>query len=157
MSQEYVDNYTKSKTATLPTLSFSTITKKEYTKGRELENISEKELQRIADAICCEFSVPTILINFKDRQPHKSDGKKITEKTQGIYQRTNFGNEKITVYKYTASRKQQRSPKGAISTLVHELCHYFDFRVIGLTRSPHTGNKDHGFYGRIRQLTDMLS
>jgi len=157
MTKEYNDNYIKSKTATLPTLSFSTITKKEYTKGRELENISEKELQRIADAICCEFSVPTILINFKDRQPHKSDGKKITEKTQGIYQRTNFGNEKITVYKYTASRKQQRSPKGAISTLVHELCHYFDFRVIGLTRSPHTGNKDHGFYGRIRQLTDMLS
>ena len=153
MSQQYVDNYEKSQTATLPTLSFSITTKKEYTKGRELENISERELQRIADAICCEFSVPTISVSFQGKQPHNSDGKRVTKKIMGHFRITNFGNSSIQVYKYTAKQNKQYSPKSAISTLVHELCHYFDFRVCGLKKTIHSK----GFYGRIRQLTDMLS
>ena len=152
MSQQYVDNYEKSKKATLPTLSFSTITKKEYTKGRELENISERELQRIADAICCEFSVPTIPVSFEGKQPHSSDGKRVTKKVMGVC-RTHFGISSIQVYKYTAKQNKQYAPKSAISTLVHELCHYLDYRVCGLKKSIHSK----GFYGRIRQLTDMLS
>ena len=153
MSQQYVDNYEKSQTATLPTLSFSITAKKEYTKGRELDNISERELQRIADAICCEFSVPTIPVSFQGKQPHNSDGKRVTKKIMGHFRISNFGNSSIQVYKYTAKQNKVYAPKSAISTLVHELCHYFDYRVCGLKKSIHSK----GFYGRIRQLTDMLS
>ena len=153
MSKEYTDNYTKSQKATLPILSFSTITKKEYEKGRELENMTENKLQKIADAICSEFSVPTISISFKGKQPHSSDGKRLTKKIMGHFRKTNFGNSSIQVYKYTAKQNKQYAPKSAISTLVHELCHYFDYRVCGLKKSIHSK----GFYGRIRQLTEMLS
>jgi hypothetical protein len=153
MSQEYVDNYTKSQKATLPTLSFSTITKKEYETGRELENITEQKLQKIADAVCCEFAVPTIPISFKGIQPYSCNGKRLTKKVMGAFRKTNFGNSSIQVYKYTAKQNKKYAPKSAISTLVHELCHYFDYRVCGLKKSIHSK----GFYGRIRQLTDMLS
>ncbi len=153
MSKEYVDNYEKSLTATLPTLSFSTITKKEYIKGRELDSITESQLQKIADAICSEFSLPTIPVEFKGRQPHNHDGKKLKKKIMGIHRRTNFGNSSIQVYKYTAKQKKQYAPKSAISTLVHEICHYFDYELCRLKKSLHTK----GFYGRIRQLTEMLS
>ena len=149
----YVDNYQESKKATLPTLSFSTITKKEYKKGRELENMTESKLQKIADAICCEFSVPTIPVSFQEKQPHSSDGKRVTKKVMGHFRISNFGNSSIQVYKYTAKQNKQYAPKSAISTLVHELCHYFDYRVCGLKKTIHSK----GFYGRIRQLTDMLS
>ena len=153
MSQKYVDNYNKSQEETLPILSFSFPTKEEYKRGRELEGITEQKLQKIADAICCEFSVPTIPVSFKGIQPHNSNGRRLTKKTMGVFRRTNFGNSNIQVYRYTAKQKKQYSPKSAISTLLHELCHYFDYRVCGLKKSIHSK----GFYNRIGQLVDMLS
>ena len=153
MSQKYVDNYQKSQEETLPTLSFSSPTREEYKRGRELEEITEQKLQRIADAICCEFSVPTIPVSFKGTQPHNSNGKRLTRRVMGVFRRSGFGDSSIQVYRYTAKQKKQYSPKSAISTLLHELCHYFDYRVCGLKKSIHSK----GFYNRIGQLVDMLS
>ncbi len=153
MSKTYQDNYQQSQQETLPALSFSEIAKKEYEKGRELENITEQQLQKIADAVCSEFKVPCIPIKFKDRQPHKHDGKRLKRYLLGKHQRTNFENSRIQVYKYTAVRQKQIAPKTAISTLLHELCHYFDYRICGLRKSIHSK----GFYNRIGQLRDMLS
>lgn len=153
MSKTYNDNYQQSQTKTLPTLSFSEITKKEYEKGRELENITEQQLQKIVDAVCSEFSVSIIPISFEGRQPHKHDGKRLKRYQLGVHQRTNFGNSRIQIYKYTAIRQKQRAAKGAISTLLHELCHYFDYSICGLRKTIHSK----GFYNRIKQLRDMLS
>ncbi len=153
MSKTYQDNYQQSQTKTLPTLSFSEITKKEYKLGRESEDITIQQLQRIADAVCSEFGVVQVSITFEGRQPHKHDGKRLKRYQLGVHQRTNFGNSRIKIYKYTAMRQKQRAAKGAISTLLHELCHYFDYNICGLRKSIHTG----GFYKRISQLRDMLS
>ncbi len=153
MSKEYQDNYQESQKATLPTLSFSTITKKEYKLGRESENITIQQLQKIADAICSELGVGQVPITFEGRQPHKHDGKRLKRYQLGVHQRTSFGNSRIKIYKYTAMRQKQRSAKGAISTLLHELCHYLDYNICRLEKSIHSG----GFYKRIGQLKDMLS
>ena len=153
MSETYKDNYQQSQEQTLPTLSFSTITKKEYERGRELENMTEQQLQIIADAVCSEFGVVQVPISFEGRQPHKHDGKRLKRWKMGVHQRTNFENSRIRIYKYTAVRQKQYAPKSAISTLLHELCHYFDYRVCGLRKSIHSA----GFYKRIGQLKDMLS
>lgn len=146
------ENYRKSKEARLPIVDFSDEAKKLYRECRELGSITQTHLQDIAHRVTGRFQIPMIQIVFDGVQPSSNDGRRMTLKTQGVFRRS-FCGSNIQIYRLTAARRQQRSAKGAISTLLHELVHYLDIEIIGLDKSIHTG----GFKWRIGQLTEMLS
>ncbi len=149
------DNYNKSQKATLPSVNFSREAKKLYHQCRELDSITQQHLQDLAHRVCGAFQIPMIPIVFDGVQPKvvkQSTRGKMSIKTQGHFMRSFLGSN-IQIYRWTAARRQQRSPKGSISTLLHELIHYLDYEVTGLVKSIHSS----GFYQRIGQLTEMLS
>ncbi len=146
------ENYIKSKEARLPVVGFSDEAKKLYRNCRELSSITQTHLQDLAHRVCGAFGIAMIKVVFDGVQPSSNDGRKMTVKTQGVFRRS-FCGSNIQIYRWTAARRQQRSPKGAIATLLHELVHYLDMEIIGLDKSIHTG----GFKWRTSQLTEMLS
>ena len=149
------DNYGKSQKARLPVVNFSDEAKVLYRQCRELDSITQQNLQDLAHRVCGAFRIQMIPIVFDGVQPRQvkqTTRGKMTAKTQGYFRRSCLGSN-ILIYRLTAARRQQRSPKGAISTLLHELVHYMDYEVNGLAKSIHSS----GFYWRIGQLTDMLS
>lgn len=146
------ENYRKSKEARLPVVDFSDEAKKLYRNCRELSSITQTHLQDIAHRVCGAFGIAMIQIVFAGVQPSSNNGRKMTVKTQGVFRRS-FCGSNIQIYRLTAARRQQRSPKGAIETLLHELVHYLDMEIIGLDRSIHTTQ----FRMRIDQLKNMLS
>ena len=72
--------------------------------------------------------------------------------TLGSYCREPF-NTSIIIYRYTAVKKKEVSPKTAINALLHEIMHHWDHEKLGLKKSKHTS----GFYQRISLLKEMLS
>ncbi len=149
------NNYNKSQKATLPVVNFSREAKELYRQCRELDSISQQNLQDLAHRVCGAFQIPIIPVVFDGVQPKvvkQSTRGKMSIKTQGLFIRSFLGSN-IQIYRWTAARRQQRSAKGSISTLLHELVHYMDYEVSNLPKSIHS----RGFYNRIRQLTEMLS
>ena len=149
-------NYKKSNRLELPDgIVFSELVRNRYAYFRSLTSISQSQLQELADYLLSRFDLLPIPIRFQGIQPHKNQRGKSTmrEKTQGIYHcRGDRGqNSWIEVYKLTAKRRQQRTPKGAISTLLHEVMHHIDTAWFGI-RSIHC----RGFYSRLQQLQEML-
>lgn len=148
-------NYLKSKAARLPVVPFSNEAKELYLKCRELDSITQQNLQDIAHRVCGAFGIkmiPVVFDGVQPRQVKQTTRGRMTAKTQGYYMRSFLGSN-ILIYRLTAARRQVRSPKAAISTLLHELVHYMDYEITGLAKSIHSS----GFYWRIGQLTDMLS
>lgn len=64
---------------------------------------------------------------------------------------------RITVYNYAtrgAVKAGRQIPADQfLETLIHEFIHYYDHKVLGLSRSCHTG----GFYARTRDLALKLA
>ena len=143
-------NYTKSnKITTIEGLKFLDRSKILYKRFREQIQISQAELQELSDSICSDLSLKRISVSFKGNQPNARTEKRLKNKTLGIYNTAGY----IQVYKYTAVRRKELAPKTAISTLLHELNHYFDYAIVGLTKSVHSK----GFYLRLKQFTEKIS
>jgi hypothetical protein len=150
--------YTKSnKVESLKVNKLKVRTKKLFVKLREQATITQDEVQLLSNMICSDFGVANISITFDGVEPHRvgSTGS-LRSKTHGIYRYSKIGSvityNTIKVYKYTAKRKQVRANKSVLDTLLHELCHYFDFCILKLDDSLHTA----GFYKRISSLKDGL-
>ena len=122
-----------------------------YKSYRELDSITTNHLQKLSDGLCKAFGVNPIPIEFEGRQPHATDGKKLKNKTKGIYNSNTF-RQSITVYKFTAIRGQTVKPKTAIDILIHEVNHHIDSVKYKLN-TIHT----RGFYNRIKQTKELLS
>jgi len=149
-------NYTKSNRLTLPDkIEFSELVKRLYNEFRNLSVITEEQLQILGDRILDRFDLLPIPIKFQGIQPHKKQRGKETmrEKTQGVYHSRGIRGKRswIEVYRLTAKRRQVRTPKGAISTLLHEIMHHLDTAWFGID-SIHC----RGFYLRLQQLQEML-
>jgi hypothetical protein len=144
-----MDNYEKSKAAELPPVSFGILTRTLYQKCREKDSINGTDLQEIAYRVCGTYQVPPCNVNFSGRQPHNHDGRRLKRKVFGNY---NTGSHTINIFKLTAVRQQQITPKVALDTLLHELCHHLDLWTVKLSKTIHSS----GFYKRIGQLHNML-
>ncbi len=146
-----MDNYSKSNSIeTIPNCKMSLKTKSLFTSLRDKETITHSELQNIANAICKDLKTSTVRVAFEEIQSNTRKNGRITSKILGVYI---YGLNLIRVYKYTAARKKEITPKVALDTLLHELCHHFDYTIIKLTKSIHSS----GFYKRIGCLKNSLT
>jgi len=129
--------------------------KKLFQNMREQKGCTQTILQIVTDNICEDLNIETIQISFSGKQPSSGRGKIL-----GVYRQIGTGlngkgrieKRNIKVYQYTAKQLKQVATKTAFNTLLHELCHYFDYRILYLNNSVHTA----GFYKRISALKDTL-
>lgn len=130
-------------------------TKKFYQKLREVGTVKETELCKLANMICGDLKVAPVSVAYIGRQPHSTSvntwtGKtRTSKKTLGQY---STGMHVIRIFKYTAVKKKEITAKVALDTLLHELCHHFDYKIVKLNKSIHSS----GFYKRIGSLADAL-
>jgi hypothetical protein len=145
-----MDNYEKSNSIeTLPNLNLSASTRRLFVSLREKVQTSQNDLQSVANAICGDLNVKSTPIHFGGVQNHSVRGGKIVSKTLGNY---TTGVCSIRIFELTAARKQKIAPKTAFDTLLHELMHHFDLKVLGLQSTIHSA----GFYKRIGSLKAEL-
>ncbi len=149
MSLTYSTLYQKSQESSLPNISFSLKTKRLYKEYKSLKQIDEIKLQKLADLICSDFSVPSVYVLTMDIWRHNI--------RKGLYQRRLFSKSSIIIYKYIISYdspfSQKRTVEEMVYTLLHELVHHFDYELFGLEISIHS----YKFYERIKQLKGLLS
>ena len=112
----------------------------------KVKNCTSVKLQIISDQICEDLNVRKIKIAFHGKQPLSG-----RRKVLGTYRR-GVAVTKIQVYQYTAKQLKQIATKTAFETLLHELCHHYDYELLNLTKSIHCA----GFFKRISNLKMML-
>lgn len=144
-----MDNYEKSnKVESFPN-KITASTKKLFKTLREADITNTIALKRLADAICDDFKVSKVSIAYSGIQSNTQVNGKLKSKTLGTYTTIR---ESIRIFQYTAVRKKEVSAKTALDTLLHELCHHFDFKILKLDKSIHSA----GFYKRISNLKESL-
>ncbi len=104
--------------------------------------------QRIADGLCHALRVPTVRVHVELRRPPLSGGE-----LQGLYAPAEPGRrDRITLWMLTRQRGQVVAFRTFLRTLLHELCHHFDYTLLQLRDSLHT----QGFYQRESSLFHAL-
>jgi hypothetical protein len=104
----------------------------------------EAVAQRIADGLCTSLRVSTVRVVVELRRPPLSGGE-----LQGLYTPAEpGGRDRITVWMLTRKRGQVVAYRTFLRTLLHELCHHFDYTLLHLRDSLHT----QGFYQRESSL-----
>ena len=112
--------------------------------AREVQTIA----QRIADGICAALRVPAVRVRVALRRPPTRSGE-----LHGLYTPTGGrGYDEITLWMLTAQRGNVVASKTFLRTLLHELCHHFDYTLLHLRDSLHT----QGFYQRESSLFAAL-
>lgn len=125
-------------------------TKKEFQKLYFENSLNVSEIKKVSDMICKDLGVGVCSIKYDGIQPHSTNSRgTLKNKTLGHYKTIICH---ITLYKFTAKTKKIASNKSVLDTLLHELCHHFDFVLIGFGGSIHTA----GFYKRISSLKNCL-
>jgi len=108
----------------------------------------ETVVQRIADGVCRALGVTGVRVRVQRRRPHNAGGE-----LHGIYVPTPPPSRpEVTLWMLTAKRGDVVKPRTFLRTLLHELCHHFDYTWLRLRDSPHT----QGFYQRESSLFAAL-
>ncbi len=113
--------------------------------GRALESESPREVgracQALVDVTNAQMKTPPVVLRVLARRPADSGGE-----LQGLYEPDEIagGTARITLWMRTAQREQVVKFRTFLRTLVHELCHHFDYELYRLDDTFHT----EGFYTR---------
>jgi hypothetical protein len=108
----------------------------------------EPVVQRIADGVCRALGVRGVRVRVQRRRPHNAGGE-----LHGIYVPVAPpARPEVTLWMLTAKRGDVVKPRTFLRTLLHELCHHFDYTWLRLRDSPHT----QGFYQRESSLFAAL-
>lgn len=109
----------------------------------------EKACQAIVDAMNARLATPPVRVRVLERRPANSGGE-----LQGLYEpdEVTGGVARVTVWMRTAQRVQVVKFRTFLRTLVHEVCHHFDYELFKLPESFHT----EGFYARESALMREL-
>lgn len=108
----------------------------------------ETTSQRIADGICRALDVPGVRVRVQARRPHNASGE-----LHGLYVPVPPpARPEVTLWMLTAKRGDVVKPRTFLRTLLHELCHHFDYTCLHLRESLHT----QGFYQRESSLLAAL-
>ena len=113
--------------------------------GRALEGQDrgavERACQALVDATNAQMKTPSVALRVLARRPADAGGE-----LQGLYEpdEVTGGTARITLWMRTAQREQVVKFRTFLRTLVHELCHHFDYELYRLDDTFHT----EGFYTR---------
>ncbi len=115
------------------------------TEGQRRSKVS-KVTQVICDEICKAKRIGPPRVLVKGARPiHEAD------EYHGLYVSEGHSHE-ITLWMYTAKRRQVVAPRTLLRTLLHEVAHHLDFTVLDLEESFHTD----GFFKRESSLVHQL-
>ena len=104
--------------------------------------------QAIANGICIALRVKPVRVRVALRRPPLRGGE-----LQGLYEPSaERGHDVITVWMLTAKKGQVVKFRTFLRTLLHELCHHLDYKLLRLPDSLHT----QGFYQRESSLFHAL-
>ena len=109
----------------------------------------ERACQALADALNARLATPPVRVHILERRPSNNAGE-----LQGLYEpdEVTGGKAKITLWMRTARKEQMVKFRTFLRTLVHELCHHFDYELFKLPETFHT----QGFYARESTLVREL-
>jgi len=104
--------------------------------------------QAIADGICYALRVKPVRVRVALRRPPLRGGE-----LQGLYEPAGQrGHDVVTVWMLTLRKGQVVKFRTFLRTLLHEICHHLDYKLLRLQDSLHT----QGFYQRESSLFHAL-
>jgi len=105
--------------------------------------------QALVDALNAQLGTPQVVVKVLERRPANS-----AYELQGLYEpdEVTGGKARITLWMRTARKEQVVKFRTFLRTLVHELCHHFDYELYGFAETFHT----QGFYTRESTLMREL-
>lgn len=116
--------------------------------AREDRELTQAATERLAGGLARALGVPGPLVQVLAARPHARWGE-----LHGLYTPARGrAPSRITVWMRTARRRQVVAFRTFLRTLLHEICHHLDYRLLGLPDSFHT----EGFYKRESSLLHQL-
>lgn len=106
-----------------------------------------KAVRTLSDAICVQLGATPLTVRVLAKRPVRSDAE-----LHGLYERDEDGTSVIRVWMRTAAHERPVSFRTFVRTLLHELCHHFDFELLKLRDTFHT----EGFFKRESSLARQL-
>ncbi len=111
---------------------------------KKTEEVSQKLLSSLTETL----GISPVRIKVLSKRPSRSWGE-----LHGLYEFSEDGvPPTITVWMRTAQRRQVVAFKTFLRTILHELGHHLDYKLLGLEDSLHT----EGFYKRESSLLHQL-
>ncbi len=117
----------------------------EYTEKDRRAKVT-KVAQVICDEVCSALAVSRLKVVVKGARPIRDE-----DEYHGLYVSEGHSHE-ITIWMYTAKRKQVVAPRTLLRTLLHEVVHHLDYTALKLEESFHTD----GFFRRESSLVRQL-
>lgn len=118
----------------------------DYASEAERRRKVTKVAQVICDEICLVMGVSSLRVVVKGVRPIRDQAE-----YHGLYVSEGRSHE-ITVWMYTAVRKQVVAPRTLLRTLLHEVVHHLDYTKLELEESFHTD----GFFKRESSLVRQV-
>lgn len=104
--------------------------------------------QALVDALDAQLGTPPVRARILTRRPSDAGGE-----LHGLYEPDNGGQvARVSVWMRTAARDDVVRFRTFLRTLVHEMCHHFDYELYKLPETFHT----EGFYARESALVREL-
>ena len=105
--------------------------------------------QRLVDELNRQLETPPVVVKVLERRPANAE-----YELQGLYEpdEVTGGTARITVWMRTAKKENVVKFRTFLRTVVHELCHHFDYELHGFAETFHT----QGFYSRESTLMREL-
>ncbi len=115
---------------------------------REDRRKTQAVSQEIVSGLSKRLKVPPVEVEVLAKRPSRSWGE-----LHGLYTPAEGRTPaQVTLWMRTAQRRQVVAFRTFLRTLLHELCHHFDYELLGLEESFHT----EGFYKRESSLFHQL-
>lgn len=105
--------------------------------------------QRLVDALNAQLATPPVRMRVLERRPSDAGGE-----LHGLYEPEDGGKvARVSVWMRTAARDEVVRYRTFLRTVLHEMCHHFDYELFGLSETFHT----QGFYARESALLTALA
>lgn len=109
----------------------------------------EAACQALVDAMNAQLATPPVRMRVLERRPSDAGGE-----LHGLYEPGEEGEvARISVWMRTAARDEVVKFRTFLRTVLHEMCHHFDYELFMLAETFHT----QGFYARESALLTALA
>jgi hypothetical protein len=108
---------------------------------------TQRPTRKLATALCVAFDVDPVVLRVLARRPSNA-----TSELHGLYEREEGKKAIIRVWMRTAAHERPVRLRTFVRTVLHEMCHHFDFELLKLADSYHT----QGFFRRESSLARQL-
>ena len=109
---------------------------------------TEQACQALVNALNTQVKTPAVRVKVLERRPSDDYGE-----LHGLYEPDNGGKvATVTIWMRTAQKEQVVKFRTFLRTLIHEMCHHFDYEHFRLAETFHTD----GFYQRESILLKEL-